>query len=229
MLRLTFEGDGLRALVAPEPASSIRLLVPSADHTALVLPEWNGNEFLLPDGRRPALRTFTPLRFDQDAGRIEVEVVRHPGGAVSTWAEHAAVGDEAAISGPGRGWELPGSVRRLHLLGDETALPAIGQLIEVVDPAVTITVDIEVERGDAVQALAQRAGLDVTWHVRSEGPPGSTLVAAAEAMSDVRADAHIWAAGEAASMQAIRKHCFDTLGLDRSQTTVRGYWKPARS
>ena len=118
MLRLTFGGDGLRELVAPEPASSIRLLVPSPGTSQLVLPEWNGNEFLLPGGERPALRTFTPLRFDAASGRIEVEIVRHPGGAVSEWAETAAPGDEAAISGPGRGWELDDSVRHLRLFAE---------------------------------------------------------------------------------------------------------------
>lgn len=229
MLRLTFEGDGLRALVAPEPASSVRLLVPSPGADHLVLPEWNGNEFLLPGGERPALRTFTPLRFDADAGRIELEIVRHRGGIVSEWAETAAPGDQVAISGPGRGWDLDPAVRTLHLLGDETALPAIGQLIEVVDAAVVITVDVEVDRQDAVQSLPPRSALEATWHVRrADDPPGAALVAAAKAISEPDARVHIWAAGEAASMQAIRKHCFDVLGLTRSQTTIRGYWKPAR-
>ena len=229
MLRLTFEGDGLRELVAPEPASSIRLLVPSDGTSELVLPEWNGNEFLLPGGERPALRTFTPLRFDADSGRIEVEIVRHPGGAVSEWAETAAPGDEAAISGPGRGWELDDSVRHLRLFGDETALPAIGQIIELVADEVSITADIEVEDADAIVALPERPGLSDEWHVRYPAePPGARLVAAASALADIAADTHLWAAGEAASMQAIRKHCFDVLGLARSQTTIRGYWKPAR-
>ena len=230
MLRLTFEGHGLRELVAPEPASSVRLLVPSPGEAELVLPEWNGNEFLLPDGRRPALRTFTPLRFDAETGRLELEIVRHPGGAVSEWAESVRVGDSAAISGPGRGWELDASVRSLRLLGDETALPAIGQLIDLVDPSVAITVDVEVEHEDAVQALPERPGVEVAWHVRSDAAaPGDALVQVARSISEVGADVHIWAAGEAASMQAIRKHCFDALGLTRSQTTIRGYWKPARS
>lgn len=229
MLRLTFEGDGLRELVAPEPASSVRLLVPSPGAPDLVMPEWNGNEFLLPDGQRPALRTFTPLRFDAESGRIELEIVRHPGGAVSGWAETAGPGDRAAISGPGRGWELDPGVRTLHLLGDETALPAIGQLIELVDTAVAVTVDIEVESGDAVQPLPDRPDVEAAWHVRAaDESPGATLVRAVTSITEVDTGVHIWAAGEAASMQAIRKHCFDALGLSRSQTTIRGYWKPAR-
>ena len=35
------------------------------------MPAWNGNEFLLPDGRRPAIRTFTPRRVDPDALELD--------------------------------------------------------------------------------------------------------------------------------------------------------------
>ena len=47
------------------------------------MPAWNGNEFLLPDGSRPAIRTLTPLRIDTDGLELDVEVVLHrPAGRV---------------------------------------------------------------------------------------------------------------------------------------------------
>ncbi len=229
MLRLVFEGHGLRELVAPEPASSVRLLVPSPGTTELLMPEWNGNEFLLPDGSRPALRTFTPLRFDPDAGRLDLEIVRHAGGAVSEWAEQAEVGDPAAISGPGRGWALPDGTTELLLLGDETALPAITQLWDLVAAEVAITAHVEVVDGAATQELPARGGATIEWHVLAPtDAPGAALVRVAAGLPDIAATAHVWAAGEAAAMQAIRTRCFDGLGMTRSQTTIRGYWKPAR-
>jgi len=39
----------------------------------------------------------------------------------------------------------------------------------------------------------------------------------------------VWVAGEAASVQRIRKHLFDQRGMTRSAATVRGYWKQGRS
>ena len=228
MLRLVLEGDGLRAMPTPEPASSVRLLVPSPGAHALELPQWNGNEFLLADGSRPALRTFTPLRFDADAGRLELEIVRHPGGVVSSWAETAQPGDPAAISGPGRGWALPADTTRLILLGDETALPAITQLWDLVDTDVAVSAHVEVVDRAAVQDIGTRVGATIEWHVRApDAAPGAQLVAVAAGLHDPGPTRHVWAAGEAASMQAIRTHCFDQLGLPRSQTTIRGYWKPA--
>ncbi|MEM7286145.1 MAG: SIP domain-containing protein, partial [Actinomycetota bacterium] len=92
-----------------------------------------------------------------------------------------------------------------------------------------VAAEVEVESADAVLPVVDRPGLVVDWQVRPDGEaPGFTLVAAARSISSADSDTHVWAAGEAASMQAIRKHCFDELDLPRSQTTIRGYWKPAR-
>jgi NADPH-dependent ferric siderophore reductase len=39
----------------------------------------------------------------------------------------------------------------------------------------------------------------------------------------------LWAAGEAAAMQRIRRHLFEDRGLSRADATVRGYWKHGRA
>lgn len=228
LLRLTIEGPELAALEVDGLAASVRLLVPRPGES-LVLPTWDGNEFLLPDGSRPALRTFTPLRHSVGSTRMDLEIVRHPGGAVSTWAETAEVGATGALSGPGRGWHLDDATTDLWLLGDETALAAVTQIVETLPSQVSCTVHIEVESADAVLEgyVPARPGLDVHWHVNT-GAPGSSLVEAVTSLTSAPENQHVWAAGEAASMQAIRKHLFEVAGAARSQATVRGYWKPAR-
>ena len=45
------------------------------DGDELVLPEWNGNEFLRSDGTRPVIRTFTPLH--QEPERLDLDIVLH--------------------------------------------------------------------------------------------------------------------------------------------------------
>ncbi|MGH9136793.1 MAG: SIP domain-containing protein, partial [Acidimicrobiales bacterium] len=41
--------------------------------------------------------------------------------------------------------------------------------------------------------------------------------------------ARVWAAGEAAAMQRIRRHLFEERGRSRRDATVRGYWKHGRA
>ena len=69
----------------------------------------------------------------------------------------------------------------------------------------------------------------MSWHLSAPGAaPGAALVAAIEAV-DLTPGAKVWAAGEAASVQQIRKHLFDARGLARNDAHVRGYWKHGRA
>jgi NADPH-dependent ferric siderophore reductase len=229
MIGLTFEGDGIRDLTAEQPAMSVRLLIPTPGTDTLVTPEWNGNEFLLPDGSRPALRTFTPLNVDNDAGRLEVEIVRHPGGAVSEWAETVQPGDPAAISGPGSGYSYPSGVDTLIVLADETAMPAAIQLAEMAPDRLTARVHVEIVADEARRAAEPPGHHTFDWYVTVPGElPGGRIVDVVRSLDALADGTHIWAAGEASAMQAIRTHLFDRLGLERRRATVRGYWKPAR-
>jgi NADPH-dependent ferric siderophore reductase len=142
-MRLTFGGAELEGLVIPDLAASVRLLLPSPATGDLVIPTWKGNEFLLPDGQRPILRTFTPRRLDTDALELDVEVVIHGRGLASQWASSlgAGGGRQVAVSGPGRGYDIDGSA--FLLAGDETAIPAISQLIEAMPADCLVQVHIE--------------------------------------------------------------------------------------
>jgi NADPH-dependent ferric siderophore reductase len=227
MWRLTFEGDCLRRLGVDQPGTSVRFVVPWPG-AELELPDWNGNEFLLSGGSRPALRTFTPLRPDARLGRLDLEIVRHPGGAVSDWAERAPLGSPAAVSGPGAGYEFPADAERLLVLGDETAIPAIGQLAEMAPDRLALQLHVEVIRDDAVLDLRLRPQDTIEWHVTPAAEhPGGRIASVVEAIDDLADGTYLWAAGEASAMQRIRNHVFKTIGTDRGRATVRGYWKPA--
>jgi NADPH-dependent ferric siderophore reductase len=223
LVRLTLGGPELQGLDPGLPAASVRLLLPR--HDQLELPTWNGNEFRHADGGRPALRTLTPLGLDTVANELEVEVVLHGDGPLSTWAASAVPGDEVAVSGTGRGYTVDAAARAFVLAGDESALPAISTLLPALPVAATLTLLVEVTHPDARLELPA----DVTWLDLPEGaPPGQALVAAVAA-ADIPATARVWAAGEAAAMHRIRKHLFDDRGLPRTQCTVRGYWKHGRA
>jgi NADPH-dependent ferric siderophore reductase len=224
MMRVTLVGEQLDDLVIDEPASSVRLLVPSPPSDDLVMPEWNGNEFLLADGSRPAIRTFTPPFKATRTRTIDLDLVLHEGGAASAWARRAEAGAAVALSGPGRGFTVDQACPAFLLLGDETAIPAIRQLLTVLPPA-SVEVHVEVASPDARLDLDEPEGVHVEWHDLPAGnPPGNALVTTVES-ADIATDGHVWAAGEAAAVHRIRRHLFDEVGLPRTSATVRGYWK----
>lgn len=228
LVRVTLAGDELDGFALDLPAASVRLLLPSPGAPELVTPTWNGNEFLLPDGSRPTIRTFTPRRVDSQALELDVEIVVHGNGAASQWASDISPGDHAAISGPGRGYTIDRAAPVFVLAGDETAIPAISQLLELLPTETPVVVHVEVAHPDARLELPDHPRADVTWHDLPDGaPPGDTLV---EAMrrADIDAHARVWAAGEAAAVQRIRRNLFKDRGMARSQAVVRGYWKHGR-
>ena len=227
--RLTLGGSELVGFEIPLPGASVRLVVPSPGTDALELPGWTGNEFLLADGRRPALRTFTPLRVDAVAGTLDVEVVLHPTGVVSRWAAAATPGAPCAVSGPGRGYAVDEGAASFLLAGDETAIPAIGQLLQVIPPTIPVRVHVEVAAPEGRVDLAPHPRSVVTWHdLADPSDPGAALVAAVRG-EVVGPDDRIWVAGEAASVQRIRRYLFEELGVPRPRATVRGYWKRGRA
>jgi NADPH-dependent ferric siderophore reductase len=229
LARVVLGGSELSGFALPEPAASVRLLVPSAAGHDLVMPTWNGNQFLLPDGRRPVIRTLTPRRFDEASLELDVEIVVHEGGAASEWSSNAEPGDRAAVSGPGRGYRIDLDAAGFVIVGDETALPAIAQLLEWMPSSMAVDVHVEAAEPDAVFPLAASDSTRIEWHVRDEDAlPGRALVEAIKA-STLTEGTRIWAAGEAAAMHQIRHHLFDERGLSRSVATVRGYWKHGRT
>ena len=225
--RVTFGGDELEGLVVEHPAASVRLLIPTPGTDSLVMPTWTGNEFRLPDGKRPTIRTFTPWRVRGDARELDLGIVIHGTGSASEWAESVSSGAPAAISGPGRGYTIDPEARAFVVSGDETALPAIAQLLESLPSEATTQVHIEVATSDAHVDLPEHARADVTWH-EQKGAPGAAMAAAIQA-AEIDDDARVWVAGEAAAVQRIRRHLFDERGIARANTTVRGYWKHGRS
>lgn len=228
MLRMVLSGDELDGFVIPSPASSVRLLLPPAGADALVMPTWSGNQFELPDGSRAPIRTLTPRYLDEAANALTLDFVLHDHGAASDWARAAAVGDEAAISGPGRPEELDAEARSHLLVGDESAIPAIGQLLEAIPHDRSVEVHVEVADPVARLDLPAHPGSVITWHDAEPGAaPGDAMVAALIGV-DPLPDA-VWVAGEAAAVQRARTHLFDERGRTRSNVTARGYWKLGRS
>ena len=229
MSRVTLAGPELDGFSVEDPAASVRLLLPATGTTELVIPEWNGNEFLLPDGRRPAIRTFTPVRVDPGSSALDLEIVVHEAGVASRWVQVAQPGSAVAVSGPGRGYTVDRDAAAYLLAGDETAVPAMCQLLEVLPADRPVQVLVEIAHTDARLALPGHPECTVEWHVLAPGrPPGDALVAAVVG-ADIPAAARLWVAGEAAAMQRIRRHLFQERGLSRAEATVRGYWKHGRS
>jgi NADPH-dependent ferric siderophore reductase len=227
LARVTLKGPELRALEVSQPASSVRVLLPDPEHPhAMELPGWDGNRFVLSDGRRPTLRTLTPRYNDRDGGTLQVDVVVHGKGAAALWASTASPGSPVAVSGPARGYTIDPDASTLVLGGDETAIAAIGQILEALPDHTEALVQIETINAESRPPLPSHPRCRVKW-VDQDGLPGEALVEQL-GQAELPDDARLWAAGEAAAMQRLRQRLFNERGIPRGRATIRGYWKHGR-
>ena len=220
MVRVTFTGDALAAFAWNGPAAHIKLIFEGDDAAASAGPR--------EPAPRPVMRTYTPRRFDAQARELVVDMVIHGAGPASAWASRASVGQRLTIAGPGRNYQVDGAADWYLLAGDDTAIPAIGTILEALPPKVRALVLLEVvdaseehpidARGDATQ---------VHWLHRGPDPAGAgqPLEAAVRRIELPSGTGAVYVACESEAMRRIRRHLLHERQLPRTQLVTRGYWR----
>ena len=111
------------------------------------------------------------------------------------------------------------------IAGDESAIPAVGTLLEALPDSASAEVHLEVADADDEIELSSPAKTAITWHHRrAAGAWGAELDEAARAAA-LPDGATAWVACEAAAMRGIRKHFLADRGLPARSLVTRGYWR----
>jgi NADPH-dependent ferric siderophore reductase len=99
----------------------------------------------LPREQRPSTRTYTVRALDHATGELTVDFVHHgDDGLAGPWAAAARPGDLLRVTGPGGAYAPDPTVDAHLMVGDESALPAIGAACERVAPGVPVLALLEV-------------------------------------------------------------------------------------
>ena len=217
LTRVTFTGAELSGFGPPRPAAHIKLHIVPPGET------WNP---LDEDAPRPPRRTYTPHSFDAERLRLDVDFVLHGSGLASDWATQASPGQTMFVSGPGGGYEAPADARTLVLVADETALPAVGMILEKLPVGCRPIVLAELPGPEEERALSERTDVAPHWLHRdvARSLPGSLLETAVREF-DTDASTAWWVACEAAAMRRIKHYLLKDRAVAPAHVHVRGYWK----
>jgi NADPH-dependent ferric siderophore reductase len=157
---------------------------------------------------------------------MDIDFVLHGGGLVGSWAARAKPGDTIMVGGHSGPYH-PDPTADWHLLvGDESALPAIATILEVLPATTRAEVYVEVASTASEQPLESPAQLHVTWLHRDDHskPVGQTLATAVHDAALPEGSGRAWVACEAMAMRAIRRDLLDR-GLAPATLYTRGYWQ----
>jgi NADPH-dependent ferric siderophore reductase len=222
---VTGELDGF---AGSAPTSHLKLfLPPGGAGTELLLPQEGpdgGQVFNHDESLRPIARTYTPRRYDPDTKTLEIQLVLHGEGPASDWAQRVKPGDEVGVGGPGGRFVMDEGSARWWIAGDESALPAVGTLLEALPSDVTAQVHLEVADADDVIKLPAAMG-NTTWHHRGDSRDYGAALEAAARDAELDDGTRIWVACESARMRDIRRYLTRERGIPASQLVTRGYWR----
>ncbi|MGR6319540.1 siderophore-interacting protein [Micromonospora soli] len=242
LVRVTFHGADLADFAGGGRDQSVSLFLPHPGQPAPVVPveageDWYAAWRALDPQVRAVMRSYTIRAQRPERAEVDIDFVRHGDtGPATRWAGRARPGDPVLLLGPAVAdersvrFQPPTGTDAVLLVADETALPAVGGILDWLPAGTPARAFVEVPAAGDIQPLATGARAEVTWLVRGATAPGGALLA--DTLRAARlpgASPYAWIAGESAMVRAARRHLVGERGLDRARVTFAGYWRRGAS
>ncbi|MFI7427831.1 siderophore-interacting protein [Micromonospora sp. NPDC049836] len=242
LVRVTFGGEDLVDFAGGGRDQSVSLFLPHPGQAAPVVPveagdDWHRAWRALDPRVRAVMRSYTIRAQRPERGELDIDFVRHGDtGPATRWAGRAGAGDPVLILGPAVPdersvrFQPPAGTDGVLLVADETALPAVGGILDWLPAGTPVRALVEVPAPGDIQPLPTAARAEVTWLVRGTTAPAGTLLP--DPLRATRlpgATPYAWLAGEAGMVRAARRHLVGERGLDRRRVTFAGYWRRGAS
>ncbi len=208
MRRITVEGEALGSFEVPMPAQWLKIVLPKEV------------------GKVQESRAYTIRRFYPGWRTMEIDFVLHGDtGPASSWVQRVEIGDVVHLGSPRGGYRInPFACWRL-LAGDETALPAIASILDVLpDDDKPTWVVVEVPTTADIQSLHCYGATKALWNARdSSHPVGRLLSKALDGLSLPSGPGEIFLAGEATVVRMMKQLL--TLRVPQAGLQAKGYWQ----
>ena len=222
MRRITLGGPELAGFVSLGTDDHVKLLFPQTaeEQAALATLVLGAGK---DGGPMPAMRDYTPRRYDLETLELDIDFVLHGDGPASTWAEQAKPGQQLHIGGPRGSMLVPDIFDSYLLIGDETALPAIARRLEGLAANRHALVVIEVENAAEQQPLESAAQVEVIWVLREGGQ--QDLLSTVQQLQMPTGELYAWVATETKVSRQIRRVLLDEHRLNEALVKTVGYWR----
>jgi NADPH-dependent ferric siderophore reductase len=227
LIRVTLTGDELKGFTSPGFDDHAKIFFPDPSTGALIVPTVGPDGPTWPGGQKPAMRDYTPRRYDSEAGTLDIDFALHDAGPATRWAEAAKPGDMLGVGGPRGSFIIPIAFDWHLLIGDDTALPAISRRLGELPAGARVIVLAEIDDAADEISFETAADLELRWVHRSGAEPGAgmPLLDALRPLKLPGGDFHAWVACESTAAKALRAHLVGERGANPKWVKAAGYWR----
>lgn len=207
MIRVQLSGEELKDFKSLSPDDHIKL-------------------FFETGAGKPEMRDYTPRAYDNDACTLTLDFAVHEAGPATAWALSAKPGDTLNIGGP-RGSAVVAPVFDWYLLiGDETALPAIGRRVEELPAGVEVITLTGVPEAADEQVFETAATHHAHWIHRpvEEATDPEPMLEALKGITWPAGKGFVWIAAEAKVARVLRDYVTGEIGHPSHWMKASGYW-----
>jgi ferric-chelate reductase (NADPH) len=186
-----------------------------------------GNHIQIVMGSGLAARTYTPMSWNADIGKLSILVFLHGNGPGCEWVRAAKENDPCAVTGARRSLGASSSEQPIILFGDETCFGLAVALKDTVDPE-NLRCVFEVSDLAESRTVLHRFGLSQAILIQRSGDNAHLEQVSSKLAFWVTENVLLALTGNARSIQTIKKN-LSTIGLAPRQIKVKPYWSPGKT
>lgn len=182
----------------------------------------------LDDKANFTIRTYTHRGIDVEKQQIWIDFIAHGDESpASGWAIHAQVGDQLGVLMKPKNKPLYPLVDNFLLVGDATAIPVLGAILESLPSGSTVQCIIEVYGKEDEQDLPTSANVKMTWLHNANPVQGSQLADTIKSLTlpSEKLSRFAYVAGEFSSVKAIRHYLKKEKNWSTNELYAFSYWK----
>lgn len=228
-LRIFLGGEGVEKFAVPTVGDNNKIMVPPAGVSKVQLQEFDYKSLdwkPMAEEEKPVVRTLTHRGIDLEKKELWLDFVVHGDeGRASAWAKAAKPGDELHVMMKNRADQLYGEADNYLLVGDNSAIPVLGAILEDLPETAKGTCIIEVFGKEHEQTLPTKANIEFKWLHNPEPQKGSKLADVVEALDLPKENKFGYVAAELNTVKRLRTYLRKNMGWQRDELYAFSFWK----
>lgn len=227
--RIFLTGEKVSEIAETTVGINNKIIVPPKDNVHFTMPvmnpqtkewEYRGKP------ESPVIRTYTHRGIDLEKNEIWIDFVLHGDeGPASAWAEQAKPGDALGIMMKRGKRELYAAAENYILIGDATAIPVIGAILEDLPASARGVAILEVHGENEEQFLATEADIDIIWAHNPHPHKGSQLASILKKQRLPEKSRFAYVAAEFSAVKEIRHYLRKDQRWPQEELYAYSYWK----